>query len=186
MNGVDVCRFLRPSDRRSSLSRRVAGPAVGIFLVTIHVGCSLLYPAELQPEDAAADVEAGDGDEGGDADVSLSCGNGRLDPGEICDTAIAPRPCDPGCGSAGTERCTGCTSLECHAPAESCNGEDDDCDGSTDEGYPCIAGADVACTTPCGLAGVAPCLDTCELPSGRLHVVGRVMQRVRRRGTDDR
>ncbi|MBI5500401.1 MAG: hypothetical protein HY907_09170 [Deltaproteobacteria bacterium] len=130
-------------------------------------GCSLLYPFELPEEDAgdAADADTTGGDDGGETDVPPTCGNGTVDPGEACDTAIAPGACDPGCGSTGTERCVACTSLECDPPSENCNGADDDCDGETDEGYPCAAGSDVACTTPCGVTGVAECSATCEAPS---------------------
>lgn len=58
----------------------------------------------------------------------------------------APATCATACGSTGSRSCTqGCTWSPCEAPAEVCNGNDDDCDGSTDEGLSaCTGGADAS------------------------------------------
>ncbi|MBN1774706.1 MAG: hypothetical protein JXB32_25835, partial [Deltaproteobacteria bacterium] len=77
------------------------------------------------------------------------------------------RPCATECGSEGTQTCTGdCTWGGCVPPDETCNGVDDDCDGATDEGFPCSPGASVTCTTSCGTVGSGPCTDACNPPTG--------------------
>jgi len=63
---------------------------------------------------------------------------------EVPDTDAAPlEPCDventracpdPAC-AAGTQRCENGFWTPCEGPAETCNQVDDDCDGTTDEGY---------------------------------------------------
>ncbi|MBI5503061.1 MAG: FG-GAP repeat protein [Deltaproteobacteria bacterium] len=76
--------------------------------------------------------------------------------------------CETACGSAGSGTCTdGCvppSGAACVPPAETCNGEDDDCDGGTDEDWPCAAGSAVACTTSCGSSGTGACSAACALP----------------------
>src|SRR5262245_20311838 len=51
---------------------------------------------------------------------------------------------------------------DCAAP-ESCNGADDDCDGTADEDFACVAGEATACTTSCGSAGTSTCTATCDV-----------------------
>ncbi len=150
--------------------------SVGKFVLALGLwswasGCSLLYPFEL-PEGDVADVppEADDGADGdGDADGDEAgpvCGNGVLEPPEQCDTTESLGPCTTSCGSAGTDRCVDCA-IVCEAPVdEVCNGVDDDCDTTTDEGFACAAGSTVACTTACDLEGTGTCTATCE-PPGR-------------------
>ena len=48
----------------------------------------------------------------------------------------ATSSCTTACGSQGTKTCTGGTWGSCAAPVEMCNGIDDNCDGSIDEGCP--------------------------------------------------
>ena len=70
----------------------------------------------------------------------------------------------PGGSCAGTESCTdGCVwSGECTlASTESCNGADDDCDGTTDEGFECAVGATESCTGACGGGGTRTCGGGC-------------------------
>jgi hypothetical protein len=50
--------------------------------------------------------------------------------------------------------------------AEICNAADDDCDTFTDELFPCVAGAAVACTTDCDTEGTGTCRADCTLPAG--------------------
>ncbi|NMC72197.1 MAG: hypothetical protein GYA57_19360 [Myxococcales bacterium] len=126
-------------------------------------GCSLLYPFDL-PDATDATVEA-DADDG-EAETGPVCGDGVVTAPEVCDTALAPESCTTACGSRGSWSCAAdCRTRDCEAPVdESCNGADDDCDGSTDEGYACAAGLPVACTSPCGVPGTTTCTVTCEMP----------------------
>ena len=68
------------------------------------------------------------------------------------------RSCTVG-ACAGTQSCVaGCSWGACTVTiAETCNGVDDDCDGSTDEGYTCAAGTTRSCTTACSTAGTQSC-----------------------------
>ena len=130
-------------------------------------GCSLLYPFDL-PEDGGEDGETIDDGDAGETEVPVTCGNGHTDPGEQCDGEL-DHPCATTCDpthTTGTQDCVGCSWEACLPPIrEDCNGRDDDCDGSTDEGYPCVAGAMLPCTTPCGLDGTGPCTAGCVLPT---------------------
>jgi cysteine-rich repeat protein len=124
------------------------------------------------------------------------CGDGTVQPGEQCDDANPDdtdvclstcrdatcgdmfvrvgheecdgfaRACRAGCGTVGVQSCETCVLGPCVAPAEICNGRDDDCDLQTDEDFPCVAGASVDCTTPCGGPGTGRCSAACELPAG--------------------
>ncbi len=92
--------------------------------------------------------------------------NGVPDDGFAC-VAGASRSCTTSCGSTGSQSCddTGCTWGSCAAPAESCNGVDDDCDGSADEDFSCVVGSTVSCTTSCGTTGTRTCDGTCNFGS---------------------
>ena len=149
----------------------VKGPTlVALWVLAVAGGCSLLYPFELPESDVAdvPDAEGGaDGDVDGDGDGEEAgpvCGDGLQEPPEQCDTTEPLGACETDCGSAGTRRCVACA-IVCEAPVdEECNGVDDDCDTTTDEGYTCAAGSTVPCTTACGLEGTGACTATCELP----------------------
>ncbi len=66
--------------------------------------------------------------------------------------------CTTACGSAGVRACTAqCEWGACQPPPEDCNGTDDDCDGSTDEGCQCSPGDPTDCPTPCGTTGSRSC-----------------------------
>ena len=73
-----------------------------------------------------------------DEEILAMCGNRVVEPGEDCDPPTVETSCSTTCGTVGTGECT----MECRAPApgdctppaESCNLEDDDCDGLADEG----------------------------------------------------
>ncbi|MBN1774630.1 MAG: DUF4215 domain-containing protein [Deltaproteobacteria bacterium] len=73
----------------------------------------------------------------------------------------------PGGSCAGVEACLGdvCRwSGLCElAAVESCNGSDDDCDGTTDEGFECVQGSSVPCTTSCGVPAARLCDAVCVL-----------------------
>ncbi|MBI5502390.1 MAG: VCBS repeat-containing protein [Deltaproteobacteria bacterium] len=107
--------------------------------------------------DADADADAGDD---GDSETSALCGNGSVDPGEDCD-GDGPGDCITSCGTGGTRNCVGCRWAPCTPPAETCNGEDDDCNTVCDDGFACCAGDFEECATPCGSAGLRECGDEC-------------------------
>ena len=76
--------------------------------------------------------------------------------------------CEPGAGGIGTNwgPCTG----ETLPGTESCDGIDNDCNGTTDDGCSCTPGASRSCYGgPAGSAGVGPCragTQTCTTSSG--------------------
>ncbi|MBI5486728.1 MAG: hypothetical protein HY905_05310 [Deltaproteobacteria bacterium] len=73
-----------------------------------------------------------------------------------CRTGWQDRDGAPGCEYA-------CTPS---GAAEDCNGIDDDCDGATDEGFPCAVGRATPCTTSCGTTGSGACSASCTPPAG--------------------
>ncbi|MBN1772853.1 MAG: hypothetical protein JXB32_16400 [Deltaproteobacteria bacterium] len=95
--------------------------------------------------------------------AAASCGDGFVREGvEECDSPD-PLPCTTSCGSTGARACIACELADgCEPPDEVCNGLDDDCDGTPDNGFPCIAGREAACTTRCGSTGVGICTDACR------------------------
>jgi cysteine-rich repeat protein len=114
-----------------------------------------------EPEECSEPPEvcnARDDDCDGEIDEDFACVRGET------------VPCETTCGSAGRGACSpDCgvpTSAMCLAPAEACNGRDDDCDTSVDEGLPCAAGRSTACTTTCGTIGTGICTAACEPPVG--------------------
>ncbi|MCZ7681702.1 MAG: putative metal-binding motif-containing protein [Sandaracinaceae bacterium] len=93
---------------------------------------------------------------GADDDCDGSCDNGFT----CC--AGATGSCTTSCGSTGSRTCSGtCTWGSCAAPAETCNGADDDCDGACDDGFTCCQGSTSSCTTSCGSTGTRTCNATC-------------------------
>lgn len=101
-----------------------------------------------------------------DTCLNASCGDGYVWAGhEDCDTSLSVL-CTTTCGSIGAAPCTNCVVGACLPPFEECNGLDDDCDGYPDNGYECVRGSGVSCTTSCGSAGSGVCTDTCQVPAG--------------------
>jgi hypothetical protein len=156
--------------KRSSNAACVVLPV--LLWAAASSGCTVLVT--FDPYDAGGDDgDAGDAGEGLDApeaDVEGGeagrCGDGVVGPEEECEGAEV-RECVTSCETIGTESCSGCRwSGACAAPAESCNGIDDDCNGSTDEGYPCSPGARVPCDTWCGSIGTGICTPACLVPTG--------------------
>ena len=87
--------------------------------------------------------------------------DGACDNGWACCQGDA-QSCDTSCGSTGTETCTGsCAWGSCVPPAETCNGEDDDCDGACDNGWACCQGDTDTCDTSCGTTGSKTCSGLC-------------------------
>jgi hypothetical protein len=122
--------------------------------------------------DGHGDMACG-GDDCDDADPSVGPSTAELCDGadQDCDGAVdetfecplgAGEPCTTSCSSAGTRACGDtCGWGECAPPAEICNGTDDDCDGTPDEGYACVAGSSASCPTGCGSTGARACLADC-------------------------
>jgi hypothetical protein len=141
-------------------SWRAAGAAAGLWLAAA-AGCWVeqvqIAPDGWSPDggaDIQGDAEAGETDDA----VPAVCGNGVPEPPEECD-GPGLGACVTSCGSSGTRGCgDGCRwSTECAVPDEACNGLDDDCDGVTDEGFECVAGA----MRPCA-AGACVGSQTCD------------------------
>ncbi|MBI5500079.1 MAG: hypothetical protein HY907_07530 [Deltaproteobacteria bacterium] len=73
------------------------------------------------------------------------------------------RSCTTSCATTGTETCdTTCSWGACAPPVETCNGADDDCDTTVDNGFACLAGTTRSCTTSCGSTGTQSCDATCN------------------------
>ncbi len=81
--------------------------------------------------------------------------------GGSCSCRPASAPGVVACGAGGT--------AECSYPSEVCNGVDDDCDGSNDDGFSCVRGAMSACTGTgvgsCTFVGSQSCDATCTMGS---------------------
>ena len=72
------------------------------------------------------------------------------------------RPCTASCGTIGNQTCSSsCVWGTCQPPSEVCDGTDNDCDGSTDEGFDCRRGVTGSCSTSCGTTGARTCSTSC-------------------------
>ena len=91
-----------------------------------------------------------DDDCDGNVDETVECSVGEM------------RSCTTSCGSTGSQSCgAGCTFGTCMAPAETCNGADDDCDGRVDETFTCVPASTGTCTASCGTTGTRTCTAAC-------------------------
>src|SRR5690606_13387545 len=90
--------------------------------------------------------------------------DGAPDDGFACALG-ASVSCTTSCGTTGSGACTSACAIPsgaaCTPPAEVCNGVDDDCDGTRDEGFACAAGQSASCTTSCGSTGTGTCTSAC-------------------------
>ncbi len=126
-----------------------------------------------EPRDDDGDGYASElcgGDDCDDTDADVSPGATEICEGsrdENCDGVVdegcceGAMPCPTSCGSTGTTRCDPDGTLHCDPPTEVCNGADDDCDGTPDDGFTCVRGRSEACTSSCGSTGSRTCDDTC-------------------------
>ncbi|MFK7992089.1 MAG: putative metal-binding motif-containing protein [Sandaracinaceae bacterium] len=116
----------------------------------IPTGAACLPPAEV--------CNGMDDDCDGARDETFACAVG--------DTVA----CTTSCGTTGSGTCSGSCAVPtggaCSPPSETCNGVDDDCDGDVDEGFSCMLGDTVSCTTSCGTRGLGTCTGMCERPTG--------------------
>jgi hypothetical protein len=71
--------------------------------------------------------------------------------------------CLTSCGTTGTRSClsTGCNWSSCVPPKETCNGKDEDCDGTNDNGFACALGETRTCISSCNTAGTQACSASC-------------------------
>jgi hypothetical protein len=77
------------------------------------------------------------------------------------DSTSEPR-CEPAANQvANMEDCDDTESSINPDATESCNGVDDDCDDTRDEGYNCVQGATMSCQTSCGSQGTRLCGSDC-------------------------
>ncbi len=91
-------------------------------------------------------------------------GNGIADNGFTC--AQGSTSACTVCGGAGTQTCNGsCSGYGACTRPEVCNGCDDDGVGGPDDGFACVQGAVLPCTTACGTTGSRTCSGTCTLPA---------------------
>jgi hypothetical protein len=89
--------------------------------------------------------------------------NGVADDGFACVRSSTGNGCTTGCGTPGTHTCsTSCTPGTCAAAAETCNGCDDDVDGTPDDGFACRFGQSRSCSTSCGTSGTQLCETDCS------------------------
>ncbi len=87
--------------------------------------------------------------------------NGMCDDGVGCCQGTVST-CTTSCGSPGTRTCSGaCVPGPCDPPAETCNGVDDNCNATIDEGFACEAGSVAPCMASCGTVGSSTCSATC-------------------------
>jgi hypothetical protein len=115
------------------------------------------------PEDDAGEPDTPDLPDEADSEIPATCGDGRVDPGEQCDGG--EEACVTPCGTNGTRVCSAACFWEpCMPPAETCNGEDDDCDGEPDEDFECAEGRTTACASRCGSTGTGLCASGCHVP----------------------
>ncbi len=87
--------------------------------------------------------------------------NGTIDEGFTC-IPNSQRDCTTSCTTTGTQTCTNlCAWGTCVAPAEICNGRDDNCVAGCDENFACCANTTSSCTTTCGSTGTQSCSGAC-------------------------
>jgi hypothetical protein len=112
------------------------------------------------PGPAACATDAIEVCNGVDDDCDTTC-----DDGFACCAGELGARCTTSCGSAGTTVCgEDCTAGVCVPPDESCNGADDDCDTTCDEGFGCCRGTTIPCTTTCRTSGTRTCGESCAYP----------------------
>jgi len=91
--------------------------------------------------------------------------DGAIDEGFEC-LASTTGTCTTSCGSTGMHACDAACSWDaCVAPAEVCNGLDENCDGTADDGFVCARGATSSCTSRCGTTGSRTCTPSCAWDS---------------------
>ena len=148
------------------------------MLLTAWQGCGKVVPIEDGDEDAdGQDVETEDGpcdEQCGEQCVDLqtdrlncgSCGHvcPNADHGQgACEEGICGLDCDEGWWDVDGVWDNGCEYSCTYVSNDTCNGEDDDCDGTIDnfEEGSCPKGSEIPCETGCGSEGTALCSELC-------------------------
>ncbi len=82
----------------------------------------------------------------------------------VCEMGVCAVICEAGWSDLDDDgSCeTNCVST---SSSETCNGLDDNCDGTVDESFPCRMGREVGCTTVCDSTGTGICGIDCEIPA---------------------
>jgi hypothetical protein len=143
---------------------------------TMVGGCPVNFTNRMP---TGADIDCDDGMLSVNPDAAESCNgrdddcDGTADNGFLC-AAGSERGCSTSaaCGSlSGTQTCNpSCTAWSpCALPDEgpsvagTCNGCDDDLDGTTDDNFACVRGTTMSgCTTTCGTSGTRTCNNSCN------------------------
>jgi hypothetical protein len=87
--------------------------------------------------------------------------DGMVDNGFACAVGTTGA-CVTACGSMGRRAClASCGWDACAPPAETCNGADDNCNGSCDDGFTCCARSTRACSALGFVSGTATCRADC-------------------------
>jgi len=173
----------------------VASDAAGTTVATGHDGPTQIRPGDkltvyvrLECTDARCDTDGGPGPDG-DGNIGppgAGCGNGRIDPGETCDTAIAhgdpgacpPAKCNDGVPCADNTRTGSDCTAECKpkeivtpifgdecCPAGATHATDRDCSDHCDDGV-VQPGETCDIRIPSGAPGACPTADDCVAPPG--------------------
>ncbi|MBI5502391.1 MAG: hypothetical protein HY907_19255 [Deltaproteobacteria bacterium] len=99
-----------------------------------------------------------------DPDHCGDCGTACSD-GLNADAACAGGDCALTCrdGWVDADSSPGCeySCTPSDPPTETCNAEDDDCNGASDDPFECLFGSTEPCTTSCGTTGTSHCGATC-------------------------
>ncbi len=142
---------------RLALPTQQAGAAcIPGQIVACQVPCgassTTLCTDNCKPGTCAVPAEVCDG-------VDQNC-NGKTDEGFACSTGMTAS-CLTTCGTGGVRTCQKtCAWTTCSPPPELCNGVDDDCDGTPDNGFGCAVGLSQACSRD-GATGTMTCDNTC-------------------------
>ncbi|MFW6031237.1 MAG: hypothetical protein ACOC9T_01485 [Myxococcota bacterium] len=89
-------------------------------------------------------------------------GDGFGDPDTPADEILCDRR--PGFVANADDCDDGCADCNPSAEEEACDGRDNDCDGQADDGFECVQGEELTCTTACGTIGTGTCSSSCTLP----------------------
>ncbi|MFH1434525.1 MAG: hypothetical protein ABIJ56_02295 [Pseudomonadota bacterium] len=149
-NGTIDEGFDCPMNRTTSCTTTCGSIGTGIC------GIDCTYPL---PENCTPPAESCNG-------VDDDCDE-AVDNGFNCARGVEVN-CVTGCGTPGSGVCTSACEVPagdaCAPGAELCNGIDDNCNEVADDGFGCIMGSEVSCTTVCGSTGTGTCSLDCSLP----------------------